>query len=569
MIKNMVISTRRFLNPGLITVFVVGLIFFTGCRWDDSAIAENIDNLGKPIILVSGMSNTRAADTGLQDGQIVAGVKVGSFVISENSMISDNAELEAEGNGMLVGNAGNYPDTGNVSVYAYAPYDSSWGLYKNNSFKIASDQSDSKGYLASDLLRGIPSGTNSFDNKSEAIELNFKHLLSKIIVKVDNNTSDVNLVGSTVSILGVKTTVTLNVFSGRLGVASGDMTDVNMVTIDAGNVNLEGSAVVVPQRLEAGKLFRISTKDGFVIDASILSPIEFESGMIYKYRVNLTGNGNSVEAIVNADASASDWEDDVVISNEGWKDKTYGIGDYVLRDGSLMKSQDAMALDEYEQNYVAAVIFSTSVSPEDAAVGYEGYAVSVGGRKSGATWRIPGGNEATPLLRNEPATKIADAFEALDGVTISESARNAADGGVYDAFDFTNYSYVNSLRGTNLSGWFVPSLGQMTQLLNNLGKANVLLPSDVKLDNLGEFEFTDVDMASVIENVNSHNIGENNILRDKGTNFFISSTEYDNERVWGYTIDAENEILKLHSLAGKYRGGRNVLCCVAYKIPSQ
>ena len=565
----MVISTRRFLNPGLITVFVVGLIFFTGCRWDDSAIAENIDNLGKPIILVSGMSDTRAADTGLQDGQIVAGVKVGSFVISENSMISDNAELEAEGNGMLVGNVGNYPDTGNVSVYAYAPYDSSWGLYKNNSFNIASDQSDSKGYLASDLLRGIPSGINSFDNKNETIELNFKHLLSKIIVKVDNNTSDVNLVGSTVSILAVKTTVTLNVFSGTLGVASGDISDVDMVTIDAGNENSVGSAVVVPQRVEAGNLFRITTKDGLLIDAPILSPMEFESGMVYKYDVNLIKNGNSVEAIVSAKAPASGWEDDVVISNEGWKNKAYGIGDYVLRDGSLMKAQDVMSLDEYGQNHVAAVIFSTSVSPEDEAAGYKGYAVSVGGRKSGATWRIPGENEATPLLRNEPVTTVADAFETLDGVTISEFARNAVDDGIYDAFDFTNYSYVNSLKGTNLSGWFVPSLGQMTQLLNNLGKANILLNSVGQLDSYGEFKFTNVDADSVIENVNGYNIGGNNILRNKGTNFFISSTEYDEERVWGYTIDAESNVLKLHSVAGKDRGGRNVLCCVAYKIPSE
>ena len=551
-----------------IAVLSAGMTFCAGC------IGYSLTDSGqggigaKPITLISGMGQSRSANVGLQSVQIVKDVKAGAFVTSGSQTITGNAELTADGNGGLEGNVGNYPETGTVSVYAYAPYNGGWTLDGDNSFSIAEDQSTDEGYLASDLLWGVPLGDNSFGNQDDAIFLNFKHLLSKVNVRVDKGTSNIGLADASISIVGVKNTVSFNVMSGEIGDASGEEGGVKIVTSEAGNTNFKGSAIVVPQQVNAGQFFRITTADGQIVNASLPLSVDFESGKAYTYTIRLVGSGDKVVATVVTDYSISDWNDDVTVPNEGWENGTYGVGDYVLRDGSLMKAEDAQALDDEMQNYVAAVIFSTNVSPEDAAAGYVGYAVSVGGRRASTTWRIPQENETTPLLRQTQITEVADAFDVLDGVTITGLAQRARDGGIYDAFDFTNYSYVNSLKGKNLSGWFVPSLGQMTQLFNNLGKADILVSSIDKLNGYGEFTFGGI-MSSIVSNVNSYNIGDAKILREKGSDFYISSTEYDNGRVWGYTMDMQNGNLKLHSVAGKAGGGRNVICCVAYKIPSE
>ena len=551
-----------------VAVLLSVMAFCAGCGSDDYAGLKQDGIETKPITLISGMGQSRSANVGLQSVQIVKDVKVGAFVTSGSQTITGNAELTADGNGGLAGNAGNYPEKGTVSVYAYAPYNEGWTLDEDNSFSVAEDQSTDEGYLASDLLWGVPLGDNTFESQDGAILLNFRHLLSKVNVRVDKGASNIGLADASISIVGVKNTVPFNVMSGEIGEASGEEGEVKAVKSETGSTDFKGSAVIVPQTVNGGQFFRITTADGHVIDASLPSSVDFESGKAYTYTIRLVGNGDKVSATVLTDYSVLDWDDDITIPNEGWENETYGIGDYVLRDGSLMKAEAAQALSEEAKNYVAAVIFSTEVSLEDAAAGYDGYAVSVGGRRTSTVWRVPvDGETEVPLLREEAAGNVAAAIAALDGVSITRLAQNATDGGDYDAFDFTNYSYVNSLDGGNLSGWFVPSFGQMTQIFNNLGGAEISEETIGSLDGLGEFAFED--MSSVFSKVNSHSIGETKILRDKGSNFYISSTEHDNGRVWGYTTKIEDGELRVHSVAGKSGGGRNIICCVAYKLPAK
>ena len=100
-----------------VAVLLSVMAFCAGCGSDDYAGLKQ-DGIGtKPITLISGMGQSRSANVGLQSVQIVKDVKVGAFVTSGSQTITGNAELTADGNGGLAGNAGNYPEKGTVSVY--------------------------------------------------------------------------------------------------------------------------------------------------------------------------------------------------------------------------------------------------------------------------------------------------------------------------------------------------------------------------------------------------------------------------------------------------------------------
>ena len=308
----MLIGNNKFLRFNL-AAFGVIVMLFVACDTDESVISGFEGNGERPIVLVSGISQSRSANTNLQSVQINEGVKVGAFVTSGNETIADNVELTADGKGGLDGDVGYYPKTGTVSVYAYAPFAEAWTLDGDNKFNVAEDQSTDKGYLDSDLLCGTPSGDNSFASQDDAIALKFEHMLSKITVKVDNSSSDVRIAGATVSLVGVKTGACLNVMSGKIGEASGEPSFVKIMTVDGVTTDISGSAVVVPQCIGAGQFVRIATADGRVLIASLASAVNFESKKAYTYTVKITGSGGSATAVIDANSSVTDWEDNVVL----------------------------------------------------------------------------------------------------------------------------------------------------------------------------------------------------------------------------------------------------------------
>lgn len=558
--------------PSLATA-LAGISLLAACSSEEPMNPGQQSEQDKAITLVSDVAMSRSANVDLQRTQIAAGVKVGAFVTSSNAIVADNAELTADGNGGLSGEVGNYPSTGTVSVYAYAPYNSAWHVNEANSFSIATDQSFDHGYLASDLLRGVPSGENSFSPQDAAIPLVFEHMLSKVNVKINKGTTDVDLTGARIRLVGIKTVTTLNPQTGELGEAQGTPSEIKTVTIDAENTNFAGSAIIVPQTIAAGQFVKIQTADNQDIIASLGSEVNFKSKKSYTYTVNLAGGGSEITATISVNTSISDWVDDEELSGDGENAVSYGVGDYVMKDGTLMKAAAAKRLSGDDRNNVAGVIFTTNVSEEDAAAGYAGYALSVGGRMSNLAWRSITEGEAdshpAPLLRKEGVQGARVAFDTKDGLSITKKAQTQDDGGTYPAFDFTNYSYTNNLsEATNLSGWFIPSIGQMVTIFNNLGGAGINA-TDVEFSNYGEYIWKDADIVQIVKNINSYKIADTDPVVGYGSVQYMSSTEYDNTRVWGFSVNQNggSEEFKLISRAGK-TGTRSYLPCVAYKLPN-
>ena len=196
------------------------------------------------IVAASSKPVTRAAVTGndLQDTQFATGEKINVY-LEENggstttySMLRYEVSSTPNGAGKqleLVNTsptqtAPHYPISGNgIDAYAFYPAlgtsDSDYDVTKNlHSFSVAEDQSTIGGYRKSDLMFG----TNNWDTRNSGapitsfagtkkpnpVNLYFKHLLSKIIVKLKPGsglTAD-KLKGATVKLYNAYPKATIN-----------------------------------------------------------------------------------------------------------------------------------------------------------------------------------------------------------------------------------------------------------------------------------------------------------------------------------------------------------------------
>lgn len=272
---------------------------------------EETDNWAGEIRLSSGIEvqQTRAThnlDEALKEGESVH-VWVDDAKTTDN--LYQNNLLTVRTNGALTGETVMYfPQTGNnVNIYA---------LHTNapltgNSFPgelthtVAKDQKSTvdagSGYQGSDLV--FAKSTN-VARTSETVNLEFKHLLSKIEVVLVKGNGSPNI--AKVEILNTKleanfTPSKTTEFSVK---ADGNITDKNPIEIDtdltsAGDANGSdeskkalNEAIIVPQTLSASTEFiRITTTDGGILTYSLPDEKQFASATNYRYTItaNLTG----------------------------------------------------------------------------------------------------------------------------------------------------------------------------------------------------------------------------------------------------------------------------------------
>lgn len=522
----------------------------------------------------STLLSTRTTDTDLQATQLEAGVKAGVFVQRETSYITNgnNTVLTADGAGGFTAEKQMYwPSEAVVNIYAYAPYNAEWAGAPDSEmdFTVSADQSSDAGYLASDLLVGAPE-SNPLTKTETPVELRFAHMLSKVNVEFVNENLDVSLQGAVINLLGLDTSVKVNVAESTLGETS-SKADVKIAAFADDAEQFAASGIVVPQTVPAGPFVQIVLADSRVFEAGLSSDVVFKSNKRYVYTVYLGGDGEQVKVgITLGGSSIGDWEDDDSEGLEGSGNEVieYVVGDYVLADGTLMKKADFETAAADVKATAAGIIFSTDVSAADAAAGYDGYAMSLVGVKRYQTWRTPN-SEATDenpdvpaLLRPSGVSEPAEAVADMDGLSFASLVASATDGGTYGAFNFGNYSNSKmKLIGENLSGWFMPSFGQLVQLLNNLADAGIVA-SDIVISSQGNYEVAEP--SGMVELINGYlNVDKagSDILSTGA--FVVSSTESSSTTVWGVEVKADG--YRISSKAGKSGGNRSVLPVFAYK----
>ena len=474
-----------------------------------------------------------------------------------------------------------WPATGSVSIYAYAPYNSTYTVSADNAFTVAADQSSNDGYIASDLIYGIPTANNPISESQSTsgnVAMSFSHKLTKLVVTLVKNTgSEIDLKGATVSIINTLPSTTINPSTGAIGAASGTATTIKAATFATTATEFKAAAVIVPQTIAANtNLVKIETTDGKTYQAKLATEVTFAAGKAYNYTITI-GEAVALTTMTLNGGNVTNWDDDntVLASNadEVAAPVTYGIGDYLLADGTLVK---AAAIGDQTP---AAIIFSTTVSATDAAAGYGAYAMALKRYKN----RVFHADADNTAKMATGAGTWAQGLADLDGRTNTEtmlaSAYYAARSDEEKAASVINMSeFTPALSGTTNSGWFLPSFGQMVQIMNQFGEAGITETTVNDGDNIASgsaFYTSAADaLTTLVANMQANAPKADDDLFAVGSIVYATSTENNStssahlQKFWSIQCAA----------AGTYafgkntqRGtnGRSVIPVTAVKLPTE
>ena len=295
-------------NRIMIALLAGCILSLTGCSKEDSDNKPKNEEADK-ILLTSTVSKTRSINQNIQASQLSNGNAVGVYVTDESDgVVCDDVKITADGDGGFTYDQDLYwPVEGKASIYAYAPYQEGWkGKFDTeNTFTVDADQTTDAGYLASDLLRGIPVSGNPLEQTSNTVALAFHHMLSKVNITIIN-TSDTDMGGSTVSVQNVLTSASVDLQTGELS-DIGSKGTVKAATFATDATSYRCSAVIMPQKLTTGtEYISITFAEGNTVAAKMRNDVELESGKTYNFTITVgVGGADMITA-----TSLDDWDED-------------------------------------------------------------------------------------------------------------------------------------------------------------------------------------------------------------------------------------------------------------------
>lgn len=177
-----------------------------------------------------------------------------------------------------------YPlDGTNIDIIAYYPADAS------TSFSIQADQTTDENYMASDLMWATK--MTNVAKTTTAQTLQFTHKMAKFVVTATAGMKVKEI--NSVTLMGIKPTVSFSQGNGNTGAASGTATDV-LVVKDEHTASVSGAALIPQQELDGQFLaIGVTMPDGTESTAYYsVSSKTFTAGKVYK--LNLTVNHKEV-----------------------------------------------------------------------------------------------------------------------------------------------------------------------------------------------------------------------------------------------------------------------------------
>ena len=301
----------------LFMTMATATIILAGCSNDENEVA---DNWNGEIRLTSGVtvqtrSNTQA--TQIQEGETVY---VWADKASSTADYIKAWKLTAGSSNDFTGTSQYYPTDGsNLDFYALH------GNFASNAFtenttefpataivhSVEADQSGTEAYTKSDLLYAVQ---KNVPRSSNAVELSFYHMLSKVEVALKSGNGKPNLTGAAVTIVGTKlkadftpdksATITEQVARAGMITIPGDNNDaapikIRTVTTDNLDTNSEyGEAVVLPkQTISQNTPFiqvTLANKAVFSYKIPDAGGLTLESGKKYTYKITVNQTGLTV-----------------------------------------------------------------------------------------------------------------------------------------------------------------------------------------------------------------------------------------------------------------------------------
>ena len=221
--------------------------------------------------------------------QLVYGILLASMALSLTACDGSNYKKATE-----LYNNGQYAEAAETSVLtAYYPYSES-GMPET--FSVAADQT--AGYEASDLIAGVKTDVAP---TSSAVTVEFRHLLSKILLDVDNQSgselASVRLSGSKLS---------ASVDLSGLSVAVDEAAEAEDITMQAVESGRQYRAIVIPQTVNF--TLTVTTASGKTLEQKLASA-DLKAGGQYTMAATVIDDNLSV----SISGEITNWTDEGVI----------------------------------------------------------------------------------------------------------------------------------------------------------------------------------------------------------------------------------------------------------------
>lgn len=527
-------------------VWVALSMAFSSCGKDDE-VTDPVDEASVLTVSVAENDGTVA---------LAEGTTADLFAIEGSGSIVAQSTVTAVQHGQLTGaEAITAVMKDGIQLTGYTPS----GLWtvdtygQPKEFTVSTDQSTMENYEASDL-RMAP--LTAVTNGKAALVMN--HVMTKVTVHLTDVTGNYDLSEAKMLIPGVHTSVTADLVQHTVATVENEMSDI-FPYCNQNPYRASASAVVAPGKVTAGNDLVRVTVGGKEFTYKLLEDADWQAGTETVYNMRLT-----YEGLAPYGSYVTEWGDsETNLSGNLEEVLTYGVGDYLLKNGQFVKA-DKLAAEQAAD--VVAVVVGDVVSEEDAAEGYNAYVMgleSVDGKSYGIV------NQVGENVQDYPV-----AFADLNGRTNTETLMAGAEyqaladkaGTVFGSLDA--YAQKYPLPTSVASGWFVPSFGQMMQLLNNLGQAGLTVETKVEPGNFNPFYTSS--KVEVFEgiNVSVEPVTGGTLLTTEAAKVYVTSTEA-GTNFWCVQSRIEDGSWQWYFGRNPGRSGNNrtLLPCAAVKLP--
>lgn len=402
-----------------ILTFMFAAALLASCQQEENE-TTTIDTNGRitiaPII-------TRATEVDFEDTD-----QIGVTITQSNDFVYASNKLMTYSNGVFTGDLLWYPEGNDKSqIVAYYPYDAAGAP---TSFTVKADQTDqATGYGASDLIAASKSDVLPSTN---AVVMNFKHILTKLVINVENDTqSDI----SSVVLKGSVPTAILDL--PALSVTADESATATNITAQVVKANETYRAIVIPQTVAF--TLEVATADGKTLSQRLTSTTLAQGG---QYSVNVRVLPDDI--IVTLSGKIESWTDE----------------------GEIGADNEVPFEEHLDENYFL----------------YDGVKYNIVTLANGTTWMaeplayLPKGY--TPSTDPTADSHIWYPYEIVDGATVATTEASAIKelGYLYDLqaalggkeITESNLNSFEGAQGICPKGWHIPT---RLEYFNLVGKS--------------------------------------------------------------------------------------------------
>lgn len=268
---------------------IVALVL-VGCRREDTTPEEAVAAMRQPVVFTASMDAyaVKATEASFEEGDVI-----GIFALEPFDEY--NLRGTVSGSTVTLAQPLTWEPVRKAVFLAYYPYDD-YLLGTSYSFSVRTDQTATGEYRRSDLRAAA-----AVTDRGETVKLAFRHILSKLTVKVVCEDTQEQATAVTIG----KSIIEVRADLSNLTVELGS----NQAEIEAGSNGSNGfDAILVPQTL-SDLAISVSTNKGRTLTFHPAEPLRFDSGYAYVAAVTVPKEDTGEGAALTFTYSLTEWED--------------------------------------------------------------------------------------------------------------------------------------------------------------------------------------------------------------------------------------------------------------------